>query len=196
MGCSAFREQDLQRRRCLRQPQGAAHRRTSALECARGSAIVEFAIVAPILIALIVATVQTSIVFFVQQTLETTVETSARMLATGLAQTSGMTGPTFRTAVCKTLPPFFRCDAIVIDVRTIDGFAEARNGLPGLVDAAGKPIAAGSFAPGDAGSIVVMRVLYPFPVVPGPLGFDLSNMSGGKRLLLATTVFRTEPYRQ
>ena len=171
-------------------------RHDSIVASQRGSAAIEFAIVAPILLALIVATLQTSILFFVQQTLESTVEMSARTLATGLAQTTGMTGPAFRTALCKTLPPFLRCDAIVIDVRAIDGFTQAGNGLPSLVDSAGNPIAAGAFAPGDAGSVVVMRVVYPFPVLPGPLGFSLSNMGGGKRLLMATSVFRTEPYSQ
>lgn len=182
-------------RRCAGDPDPAA-RHQLAFACTRGSAVVEFAIVAPVLLALIIATLQTSILFFVQQTLESTVEMSARTLATGLAQTTGMTGPTFRTEVCKALPPFLRCDALVVDVRTIDGFAQARTGLPNLVDEAGNPIDRGAFLPGDAGSIVVMRVVYPFPVIPGPLGFSLSNMGGGKRLLIATSVFRTEPYRQ
>ena len=44
------------------------------------------------------------------------------------------------------------------------------------------------------GSIVVLRVLYQFPVIPGPLSFNLANLSNGARLLMATSVFEVEPY--
>jgi hypothetical protein len=32
-------------------------------------------------------------------------------------------------------------------------------------------------------------------VSKGPLGFDLSTLSNGDRLLIATAVFKTEPYQ-
>jgi hypothetical protein len=40
----------------------------------------------------------------------------------------------------------------------------------------------------------VVRLFYQWPVYLSLLGFTLSNMSGGKRLLVATAAFRNEPY--
>jgi hypothetical protein len=37
--------------------------------------------------------------------------------------------------------------------------------------------------------------MYLWDTQKGPLGFDLSTLSGGKRLLIATSVFKTEPYK-
>jgi hypothetical protein len=38
------------------------------------------------------------------------------------------------------------------------------------------------------------RLIYQFPVYLSMMGFDLADMSGNKRLLMATSVFRNEPY--
>jgi hypothetical protein len=42
---------------------------------------------------------------------------------------------------------------------------------------------------------VVVRLIYQYPVYVSLLGFDLADMSGNKRLLVATSVFRNEPYQ-
>ena len=48
--------------------------------------------------------------------------------------------------------------------------------------------------PGDfSGSIVVVRVMYLWPVFLGPLGLNLSNQPSNKRLLMATAAFKNEP---
>lgn len=54
----------------------------------RGSAAVEFALVAPIFFALLFAIIETAIVFFAGQVLETGVQDTGRLLYTN--QTSGM----------------------------------------------------------------------------------------------------------
>jgi hypothetical protein len=46
---------------------------------------------------------------------------------------------------------------------------------------------------GGAGDIVVLRVIYLMPVIGGPL-FALAN-SNGARVLMATSVFKNEPYQ-
>ena len=38
------------------------------------------------------------------------------------------------------------------------------------------------------------RLFYQYPVYVSLLGFNLSNINGGKRLLAATAAFRNEPY--
>ena len=40
----------------------------------------------------------------------------------------------------------------------------------------------------------MVRLFYQWPVYVSLLGFNLPNMIGGKRLLVATAAFRNEPY--
>ncbi len=39
-----------------------------------------------------------------------------------------------------------------------------------------------------------MRVMYGWPIVGGPFAFGLSNQPNGTFLLIATAVFKNEPY--
>jgi Flp pilus assembly protein TadG len=55
----------------------------------RGSAAVEFALVAPVFFALLFAIIETAMVFFAGQVLETVAQNSARTVMTGQAQTAG-----------------------------------------------------------------------------------------------------------
>jgi Flp pilus assembly protein TadG len=161
----------------------------------RGATIIEFAIVAAPFIALILATLQTSLVFFAQQSLETAAEKTARELITGKAQQSGWTQQDFQQAACKNLYSFMQCQNLMIDVQRADSLTSINTAAPTLhYDSDGKVDNSWQFNPGQPGDIVVMRMMYIFPVIGGPLGFNLSNMENGKRLLIATSVFRSEPY--
>jgi hypothetical protein len=50
------------------------------------------------------------------------------------------------------------------------------------------------FNPGNPGDIVIVRVMYQWPVFMGPLGFTLANLSNGNRLIMASTAFQNESY--
>ena len=52
-----------------------------------------------------------------------------------------------------------------------------------------------SYSPGTVGDIVVVSLYYQWPIYVSMLGNSLDNLSGGKRLLAATSVFRVEPYK-
>jgi hypothetical protein len=39
----------------------------------------------------------------------------------------------------------------------------------------------------------VVRVMYQWPVFGGPLGFNLSNLPNGNRLIMAAAAFQNEP---
>jgi hypothetical protein len=52
-----------------------------------------------------------------------------------------------------------------------------------------------AYSPGGPGDIVIMRVMYAWPVVGGPLGLNLANQPDGSHLMLATAVFKNEPYQ-
>ncbi len=42
--------------------------------------------------------------------------------------------------------------------------------------------------------VVIVRLFYQWPLFVTGLGFNLSNLSGGKRLLWSSAAFRNEPY--
>jgi Flp pilus assembly protein TadG len=159
----------------------------------RGATIIEFAIVAAPFIALLIATLQTSLVFFAQQTLETVSEETSRQILTGAVRSSTTGKDDFHKLACKNLPSFMNCADLMIDVQTADSFADADTSAPALYDEDGN-LKTWDFKTGSAGDIVVMRTMYLLPVVGGPFGFNLANAGNGKRLLIATSVFRTEPY--
>lgn len=160
----------------------------------RGSPAIEFAIIAPMFIGLLLAIIQIALFFFAQQNLETVAENSVRKLMTGSAQQANMTQAQFKNAACADLPSFMKCANLMIDVRVASSFSDVDTGAPAITyDSTGKPTNL-KFAPGGAGSIVIVKTMYIWDVADGPLGFDISNMSKNQRLLIATSVFKTEQY--
>ena len=85
----------------------------------RGSAAVEFALVAPIFFALLFAIIETAIVFFAGQVLETVTQDSARMIMTGQAQTAAYTQAQFKTVCLRQISVLFDCaNGIYVDVQS------------------------------------------------------------------------------
>jgi Flp pilus assembly protein TadG len=160
-----------------------------------GAAAVEFAIVAAPFMALVMAILQTALVYYAGQVLDTAVADASRIVLTGSVQSTSMTQTQFADAVCKKIPGLFDCSGLMIDVQTVTSFANANTAAPVLTfDAAGKVTNGWQYNPGNAGDIVVMRVMYQWPVPMGPLGFGLANVSNGNLLLLSTAVFKNEPF--
>ena len=94
----------------------------------RGSAAVEFALVAPMFFALLFAIIETAIVFFAGQVLETVTQNSARMIMTGQAQSgrahgqsrAGVSTPCSKTSSRHTSAArsrrLFDCGKLYVDV--------------------------------------------------------------------------------
>ena len=57
-----------------------------------------------------------------------------------------------------------------------------------------KKARSGHYIPGGPSCIVVVSLYYQWPIYVSMFGNSLSNLSGNKRLLVATSVFRNEPY--
>jgi Flp pilus assembly protein TadG len=154
-----------------------------------GAAAVEFALVAAPFLALLFAIIETGLYFFAGQTLETAVADTTRLIMTGQAQGANLDKAGFKQELCKRIYGLFDCDKIQIDVRKVPSFAAADLSRP--PDAEGTGFV---YQPGAAGDIVVVRVVYPWPVYVSLLGFDLSDAGGGTRLMMATAAFRNEPF--
>jgi Flp pilus assembly protein TadG len=159
----------------------------------RGSAAVEFAMVAPVFIALLFAIIETAIMFFAGQALESITQISARMIMTGQAQTAAFTQAQFQTYVCNQISALFSCANVYVDVQSYgNSFPPTLNSQ---IDANCNFINNMQYNPGTAGQIVVVRLFYQWPLIVTGMGYNLSNLcSSNKRLLVATVAFRNEPY--
>jgi Flp pilus assembly protein TadG len=141
------------------------------------------------------AIMETALVFFAGQTLETAVADSARLIMTGQAQSQSFNAGQFKTSVCSRVGGLFDCaGGLYVDVKTYSSFGSIDNSAP--VDANGK-LKTDSFGytPGGPGDIVVVRLMYQWPVYASLLGLNLGNIANNKRLLMATAAFRNEPYQ-
>ena len=74
-----------------------------------GATAVEFGIVAAPFLALVFAIIETAIIFFAGQTLETAVSDSSRLIMTGQAQALNLTQSTFKDKVCTKIYGLFNC---------------------------------------------------------------------------------------
>jgi Flp pilus assembly protein TadG len=158
-----------------------------------GAAAVEFALVAAPFLAMVFAIIETAIVFFAGQALETAAADSARLIMTGQAQIAGYDQAQFKAAVCGKIYGLFNCNGgLSVNVKSYATFASIPLAKPitnGNVDPST------SYTPGEPGNIVVVRLMYQWPVYVSLLGLNLSDVSGGKRLLMSTVAFRNEPYK-
>jgi Flp pilus assembly protein TadG len=162
---------------------------------AGGASAVEFAIVSLPFIAIVLAVLEFSIVYFANESLELTASKAARLVMTGQAQNSGYTAATFKTAMCNTLlPPLTSCDSLYLNVVTYSGFNTA-SVTPSYTKSGDLDTSSLSYAPGAAGSVVVVQAYYQWPIFFPLLNSGLVTQSGNRNLLIATAVFQNEPYQ-
>jgi Flp pilus assembly protein TadG len=175
-------------------PRRLAQRFARAEEAA---AAVEFALVATPFLALLFAILETALVFFAGQSLEAAATDSGRLIMTGQAQNGGFSQNDFKTSVCNALSGgLFDCtNGVTVDVQSYASFQDVSTAVTTT------PIKNGQldtskmgYVPGGPGSIVVVRLYYQWPIYLSLLNNNLANLSNGNRLLVATSVFRNEPF--
>lgn len=162
----------------------------------RGSVAVEFALVAPLFFCMLFAILETAIVFFAGQLLENATLESARLILTRQAQTSAMTEADFKQNLCDRIKIMFNCQGNLGNL-TVD----MKSFAPGDSITITDPIVAGSLTgpfvyslpPSGSPNTIVVRAFYQWPLFVTRLGYDIGNLTGGKRLLSATAAFHVEP---
>ena len=176
-------------RRCLRHP---ARQLARFVAARKGATAVEFALIAPCFIALLVAIFQVSVYLFVQQSLQNAAMQAGRMFLTGQAQ--GWSQSTFKTYVCANfLSSLFTCNSLIVSVQTFQDFASASTSAPALYSN-GQPITTWPYSPGRPGDIMIVQLVYPWSVVSGPMGFSIANLPNNVAEMMGVAAFRVEPY--
>jgi len=185
---------------------GKGHRRrfVAFAKDSKGATAVEFALVATPFLALVAALIQTFLIFFAQALLENAVRASARQILTGQTQTTdasltqAQAVAAFHQTVCNNSNVLFTCTNIMVDVQVASNWSSANTGMPTFTYNPDGTVSATSLAnlqfnPGNAGDIVVVRVMYLWPVFFGPIAGNIANQANGSRLLMASAAFQNEP---
>jgi Flp pilus assembly protein TadG len=153
--------------------------------------LVEFSIIAPIIIGLLLGAIQVSLIFFANSELERVTQAAGRMALIGQAQS--MTAAQFQAAACGNLAALFSCSRLMISLKPQTSCSTIATTPPTLTyDAHGNVTNSFPYNAGTFGDIMVLQVMYDFPVIGGPL-FNFVSQSNGSHLLTSTAVFVNEP---
>lgn len=184
---------------CLPVPVRAGRHRFAGDE--RGAVAVEFAILAIPFFALIFAILETALVFFAGQILDSAVQDASRKIRTGQAVETGWNVDNFRTEICDGLYGLFDCDEVKVKVTVVNNFASAQlvSPIDPECEESGAPedcewVITETYDGGTGRSIVLVQAHYKWPVVIELPGMNHATQAGGKRLMSAARVFQNEPF--
>ena len=179
---------------------GRRNRFGAFIRDSKGATAVEFGLIAAPFLAILAALIQTFLLFFAQSQLENAVRASARQILTGQVQTqdAGLSQTAaiaaFHQTVCNNAAVLFTCTGLMVDVQVANNWSSANTGMPTLTyDGSGNVNNTWQFNPGNAGDIVIVRVMYLWPIFFGPIAFNLANQANGTRLIMASAAFQNEP---
>src|SRR5580658_3261722 len=98
-----------------------------------GTTAVEFALIAPPFLALLIAILQTTSYLFAQQALQTAVVAAGRLILTGQVQNANLSQSDFQTDdVCPLLSAMFTCNKLYVNVQSYNNFSSASTSSPTL----------------------------------------------------------------
>lgn len=147
-----------------------------------GATAVEFGLLAAPFLAMVFAIMETGLVFFAGQVLETATANGARLIMTGQAQNGALTPDMFRDKICNSSYGLFTCDQLQVETKSYNSFSSA--------DMSKTPT--NGF--GGANCVVVLRVSYQWPVFVDYMSMMNAGDLGGHRQIVATSAFRNEPF--
>ncbi len=156
---------------------------------------VEFAMVGVPFFALLFGILETALVLWTTQVLETAVADAARTIYTGQFQgeyTTGNIGSEFKKEVCSRVNAIFEC---TVDTATVhvDVRVATASIPPPVKNGAIDPDAFG-YQDTKANDVVLVRVAVEYPVFASLLNPGQANLTNGKRLLMGSATFRNEPF--
>lgn len=162
----------------------------------RGSAAVEFALVAVPFFLLIIGLAEIAMIGFAQTSLNFAVSNVSREIRTGRAQMDNVSYGDIKQQLCGDMDVFLMldCDAnLFLDVNRFDSFVNANTSGP----IQNGEFHSGSFGyvPGAPSDIVVVRAYYRWKIMTPMFEAVFQNIAGGQRILAATMMFRNEPYQ-
>ncbi len=174
-------------------------RRNRWLKNQRGASAVEFALVMPVFLLLMMSTFEVGWFYFVNATLDTAITDISRKIRTG--QVQGGTGfdkdDFFNDIVCPSLSFFGDCNQVATaEVKTYSSFSELSLDSGSFVCRGDDAEAINNIQvdPGTESSIVRVRLCVLYRTLNPAIGINLATSPNGDRRLKTTFIFRNEPY--
>ncbi|WP_428673047.1 TadE/TadG family type IV pilus assembly protein [Roseibium sp.] len=165
----------------------------SLLKDRSGVTAIEFSMIAIPFFILAFGIIEVGLAHFANRMVDNAVISASRLIRTGQAKDGTLTSDDFRTQICNFMPDFLcNKDRITVEVQSVGTFAEAGS-TKDLYDKDGKIREDLKFATGGAGDIVVVNVIYKWPMITAVLNLDKGDR-GKERHLTSTMVFRNEPW--
>ena len=161
----------------------------------KGSVAIEFAIMATPFIALIFAILESCLSFATQQLIANSVDRVSRDVRTGRLKIANLSGQQLHTLICNNISLMAPdgCPDLIVDLNNYANFAAVPKRVPftgsGDINTTGFTV-----NPGGPSTINHMRVYYRWPVMTDFMRAQMSNMPGGKTLLLSSATWRNEPF--
>ena len=159
-----------------------------------GATAVEFALVATPFFFMMMGIIETMLIFFGNLAVEDALDQVGREIKTGqiTSANNAMTPEEFKTEVCSKLTLLRDCsENLVVAVQSYTQFSGAAcANAPDPDDAA--PVM--PFDTGSAGSTIVACAYYKWQITTPMLGNLLGNLSGNRRWLQSTIIFKNEPF--
>jgi Flp pilus assembly protein TadG len=172
----------------------------------RGVTLIEFGILSVPFFTIIAAILETSLVFFSGQVLESAVQDATRLVRTGQFQFGDPANNNIdglRAKICASTFKMFDCSKLKIKVTVVADIGTATADYPIQRGPECKPVngvltcdwkLTESYEPGKSGEVVMVQVYYKWPTLVRLPGFNLQDQVDGTRLLGAVRVFRNEPF--
>jgi Flp pilus assembly protein TadG len=163
----------------------------------RGSTAVEFGLVAVPFFALLFAIFETAIDFYAGQMLQSATWDAARQIMTGQVQAGSAitTAAQFRDQlICPKILGMVNCANVQVDARVVTAFNAAEVAKPftgGAFDTSNF-----QFCPGGPGQIVIVRAVYPMPILTSLFGLTGTTTVAGQtvRILMGVAALQNEPF--
>ena len=167
----------------------------------RGSTAIEFAIVSAPFFLFVGSIIGYGLYFFTNTAIEFGVETAARKIRTGEAQTNNVTRTQFKQMICNATGSMIDCSDSKLKVHIQSAAAwSGINPTPclssgSLSSSAGSGGDVISGPAGGASQAVLVTVCYEWTLAKYMPYLMLSNMGNGSSMIQAAATFKTEPYQ-
>jgi Flp pilus assembly protein TadG len=157
------------------------------LDCERGNSAVEFSLVGPIFLGVLLGAIQYGIAGIAATNFQNAVLSAARHIRTGQAAGTA-NAPAFKRLICSAMADATaHCfGRLHVDLRSIAGFADA-----GAVSA---DPTKDRFDAGAANQIMLLTASYEWPMVTPFLGDGFSQASSTSARFTAHVLFKNEPF--
>jgi Flp pilus assembly protein TadG len=167
----------------------------------RGAVAIEFALIAPMFLFMLIAIIELGLTLTTQATLDGATRVAARLIRTGQVNAAGDTLASFQNPLCNSMSMFLSATScqtsVIIDVVSTTGtsFSGLSFSACTLNSASPPPVGACPYVPGGAGDLVGVQVTYERPFLIPWVGRLLSTAADSQHVKLqSTVVFRNEPF--